>query len=299
MPLRCYEQTLNRFLSADTIVPDPANPQSFNRYSYGYNNPVKYFDPTGHVVELPCWVLCPGDDPIDIGGWSWIGQRAAQFGCTFLLPCNVDLEQGVINPLSPQQHVDYQTGQLMGIGGPLAVVSPGASQSGGVIRKFAQNLLDKFDDFISNVDPRWGSTWKAFAQANPNKVVVGLVDDEIAGAAMYTTHTDPNVSALIGNKDALYFMGLEVGSDYRGSGIGTDLLKAILQESADLGYEGRVYGYILADDPNALQWIINRGATILDEGSRLFYFDEATAANILNGGSIARNRGDEIIKRKN
>lgn len=110
------------------------------------------------------------------------------------------------------------------------------------------------------------------------------MDDKIAGAAMYTTHTDDVIRSLIGDKDALYFMGLEVGSDYRGGGIGNDLLKAILQESVDLGYEGRVYGYVLADDPGALQWIINRGGKILDEGSRLFYFDEATAVNILSGG---------------
>jgi len=31
-------------------VPGPANPQSWNRYTYGYNNPVKYSDPTGHYV---------------------------------------------------------------------------------------------------------------------------------------------------------------------------------------------------------------------------------------------------------
>jgi hypothetical protein len=32
----------------DTIVPDPANPQDWNRYSYARNNPLKYTDPTGH-----------------------------------------------------------------------------------------------------------------------------------------------------------------------------------------------------------------------------------------------------------
>ena len=39
---------INRFLSADTIVPNPANAQSLNRYRYVMNNPLRYIDPTGH-----------------------------------------------------------------------------------------------------------------------------------------------------------------------------------------------------------------------------------------------------------
>jgi hypothetical protein len=40
---------INRFVSADTIVPNPTNPQSLNRYSYVTNNPLRYTDPTGHM----------------------------------------------------------------------------------------------------------------------------------------------------------------------------------------------------------------------------------------------------------
>ena len=45
---RYYDPELGRFISADTIVPDPTNPQSLNRYSYVKNNPLKYTDPSGH-----------------------------------------------------------------------------------------------------------------------------------------------------------------------------------------------------------------------------------------------------------
>ena len=45
---RFYSPKLGRFLSADTIVPNFANPQSLNRYSYVYNSPLNYTDPTGH-----------------------------------------------------------------------------------------------------------------------------------------------------------------------------------------------------------------------------------------------------------
>ena len=48
MQARFYDPLLGRFLSADTIVPEPGNPQSLNRYSYVYNSPLMYNDPTGH-----------------------------------------------------------------------------------------------------------------------------------------------------------------------------------------------------------------------------------------------------------
>ena len=39
---------LGRFLSADPIIQDPYDTQSYNRYSYVRNNPLKYTDPSGH-----------------------------------------------------------------------------------------------------------------------------------------------------------------------------------------------------------------------------------------------------------
>ncbi|MCL4872351.1 MAG: RHS repeat-associated core domain-containing protein [Anaerolineae bacterium] len=48
MNARYYIPGLGRFLTADTIVPAPANPQSHNRYSYVLGNPLVLVDPTGH-----------------------------------------------------------------------------------------------------------------------------------------------------------------------------------------------------------------------------------------------------------
>ncbi|MCB8922752.1 MAG: hypothetical protein H6662_14285 [Ardenticatenaceae bacterium] len=48
---RWYSPLVGRFLSADTLVPDPQNPQQYNRYTYSLNNPLKYIDPSGHCVE--------------------------------------------------------------------------------------------------------------------------------------------------------------------------------------------------------------------------------------------------------
>ena len=51
---RQYDPALGRFLQADTIVPDPGNPQSLNRYSYTLGNPLRYTDPSGHRCEGFC-----------------------------------------------------------------------------------------------------------------------------------------------------------------------------------------------------------------------------------------------------
>ncbi|MFC1939647.1 RHS repeat-associated core domain-containing protein [Chloroflexota bacterium] len=43
---------MGRFISPDTVVQSLGNPQSLNRYSYVFNNPLKYTDPTGNTVEF-------------------------------------------------------------------------------------------------------------------------------------------------------------------------------------------------------------------------------------------------------
>jgi RHS repeat-associated protein len=56
---RYYDPTIGRFISADMIIPNPTSPQAFNRYSYCLNNPLKYVDPSGNIVEF-------GEDSADI-----------------------------------------------------------------------------------------------------------------------------------------------------------------------------------------------------------------------------------------
>ncbi|CZF86817.1 RHS repeat-associated core domain-containing protein [Grimontia marina] len=48
MNARLYDPVYGRFISADTIIPEPGMSGSYNRYSYVYNNPVNFTDPSGH-----------------------------------------------------------------------------------------------------------------------------------------------------------------------------------------------------------------------------------------------------------
>jgi RHS repeat-associated protein len=52
---RYYNPTLGRFLSPDSIVPSPLDPQGLNRYSYVDNNPINRIDPSGHSWLSKLW----------------------------------------------------------------------------------------------------------------------------------------------------------------------------------------------------------------------------------------------------
>jgi hypothetical protein len=66
---RIYDPRLARFLSPDPYVQAPDFTQSFNRYSYVWNNPLKYTDPDGEWVHLLVGAL--------IGGTiNWIAHGA-------------------------------------------------------------------------------------------------------------------------------------------------------------------------------------------------------------------------------
>ncbi|OGS15764.1 MAG: hypothetical protein A2251_08760 [Elusimicrobia bacterium RIFOXYA2_FULL_47_53] len=46
---RYYDPQMGIFITPDTIVPRPYDPQSLNRYAYCRNNPINYIDPSGNV----------------------------------------------------------------------------------------------------------------------------------------------------------------------------------------------------------------------------------------------------------
>jgi RHS repeat-associated protein len=54
---RVYDPWLGRFLSPDPVVQSPGYSQSYNRYSYCFNNPLKYNDPGGYTA----WKYEPAD----------------------------------------------------------------------------------------------------------------------------------------------------------------------------------------------------------------------------------------------
>ena len=81
---RYYDPDLGRFTSADTIVPQPGNPQDWDRYAYVRNNPVNYNDPSGHRAVEGC-----GDEgksactasPQELAAYEYWRQRQQHLQC--------------------------------------------------------------------------------------------------------------------------------------------------------------------------------------------------------------------------
>ena len=57
---RIYDPRLGRFLSPDPYVQAPYNSQNYNRYSYCWNNPLKYTDPDGEWIHIVIGAIVGG-----------------------------------------------------------------------------------------------------------------------------------------------------------------------------------------------------------------------------------------------
>jgi RHS repeat-associated protein len=76
---RMYWPAAGRFVSADTVVPGPDNPQQFNRYTYVLNSPLVFNDPTGHAPSCSAAPELPGCDGakttwIDVVVWDYYNE---------------------------------------------------------------------------------------------------------------------------------------------------------------------------------------------------------------------------------
>jgi RHS repeat-associated protein len=68
---RFYAPTLGRFISPDTIIPKPSDPQSINRYTYVLNRPLTGNDPDGHCFPV-CTALIGAAIGAIVGGGSYM-----------------------------------------------------------------------------------------------------------------------------------------------------------------------------------------------------------------------------------
>jgi RHS repeat-associated protein len=121
---RYYDPYLGRFIQADTEIPDLSNPQSYNRYTYCVNDPLRYNDPSGHNVVTDAasdlW-----NDEVQGAGFveDWFSSAAQSVASTlekpFVTP-TVAPDPNSVQALSQQGGVWFQT--IPGVGNPATAV---------------------------------------------------------------------------------------------------------------------------------------------------------------------------------
>jgi RHS repeat-associated protein len=93
---RIYDPAIGRFLSTDPVVGDPNDLQTYNRYSYVYNQPLRYADPDGNC-PICVFAFIIGTAMAAEGNkyWSIIGRVMQLWGGMTALGGGVTLEGGL------------------------------------------------------------------------------------------------------------------------------------------------------------------------------------------------------------
>ena len=78
---RVYDPITGRFLSPDPFIQSPVSSQSYNRYSYTWNNPLTLTDPSGYLAASASNVLSSTYIPNSIDfNWLWSSVNHISYG---------------------------------------------------------------------------------------------------------------------------------------------------------------------------------------------------------------------------
>jgi hypothetical protein len=207
---RYYSPFLGRFISADTMVPEEENPQHWNRYSYTYNNPLKFVDPTGHcgevfmtedgeIIEDPCEGGGTAAGMVPSGGGSQGGGTVASKVIPYLYSAHATLSNiSAAHPVAAAAVGGVaETAVECGLAGNcntgdyvMGALTGGLSKAGGAPCSFSANTLVATDEGLIPIGEVIGG-----------KIV--LAYNEVTGELGYYpveavwAHTDPVIVYLV------------------------------------------------------------------------------------------------------
>ena len=127
---RVYDPFLARFLSPDPFVQAPGYGQNYNRYSYAFNNPLKYTDPDGEFAHLIIGGIFGGFSNLmmnadNIGSiWQGIGYFGVGAAAGAL---SAGIGAGVGGLMSGAGSFSFSVASSLSVGGILPGMAIGAS----------------------------------------------------------------------------------------------------------------------------------------------------------------------------
>jgi RHS repeat-associated protein len=157
---RHYDPALGRFIQPDTIIPDSSNSQGWDRYSYTFNNPVRYTDPDGHSPIIPL-LIGIGVVALKVIDYGWTGYDIVKAGSVYL-----DADA------TPETRQDATNTILMAVAFELLEpdeATPGLPiddvvRHGDDIAKGAENVISQMHHFATNKNKTFTPKFEEIAE---------------------------------------------------------------------------------------------------------------------------------------
>ncbi|MBU2541140.1 MAG: RHS repeat-associated core domain-containing protein [Candidatus Omnitrophica bacterium] len=174
---RYYDAEIGRFITPDTIVQAPSDPQSLNRYAYCRNNPVKYVDPSGH-------------------GWfsKFFAKNAGVIGLLFGFTGLV-IGSIITGNWEPTKNIAISTGSAFLFSGFNPVAAAGAFIASSILetqpgREYVQWQGEQVFDDVFGMRPKAAYMWSYIATdialtLTFEAMVASLVAEPVAGQRPY------------------------------------------------------------------------------------------------------------------
>jgi len=182
---RAYDPVTGRFLSVDPFVQAPDFTQSYNRYTYCLNNPLKYTDPTGELI----WIfpnICYGPNsgleisftvgvglPSGLSAQVSIGYGGNQFyGSVGVSFCGFNAYAGWGSQSGWNAGLSFGFCLTGGFTSNATSIGINYSQSGGLSFNFSFLSVDTHGNFSGNLNVGWGF-YKEFESPRHAASVIG------------------------------------------------------------------------------------------------------------------------------
>jgi hypothetical protein len=241
---RLYDPVLSRFIQADPIIQSPYDGQSLNRYTYVWNNPLAFTDPSGYTAK-PKWLQAAttvlaiyvavqtgftASNMLSVGGSSIVGAASCTpytMGHVMLAVAGGGAASGTIASGSPKGALSGAVTSLAYFGaGQLATTLEVGLAGRSAIHGVTGGVLDELQG---------GSFGHGFINAGVNKYLSTSLMTEHLG-------TDALIGALVGGT-----MSEATGGDFASGALSSAMqfaMNACIQGLCDSNLEQTLYDWM-------------------------------------------------------
>jgi RHS repeat-associated protein len=153
MNARYYDPVLGSFISPDTLVPEPGQPEGYNKYAYASGNPLSYVDPTGHFA------VCFYGGPQNNEGIALDGEMSRMCH-DILAQSGYDFNKyGAVALRNDSENIQWALEKILGLDPSEPIILMGHSWGGAAAMTLAYDL--KYVPDPGSPNPMGGPSFKS------------------------------------------------------------------------------------------------------------------------------------------